>query len=383
MIGDGLLNWKRGVNSIFEPHRSTIRQMVWQVGEQIHRTEWIQRLLCQDHNRPQFEQHRSKYFESRFKRTLGPIFPTPSPVVENPVLTADAVTDYGRVDSVADPFLLVTDDRWHMFFEVHNHEAVPSAVIGHALSHDAGVTWSYNGVVLKTDDHLSFPFVFRHDNWYYMLPDAWSKSEVPAPISLYRTRNLPDGWSKCATLVRPTTPIHDCIVFQWRDRWWALTGNGQDLYCYHSPNLVTNSWDQHPENPVASGRPEASRPAGRPHIQDDGIVVYLQDCNGRYGRNVRAYRINTLTRQSYQDVELQYSPVLEADPCPVGWNSGKMHHIDTWPLEDGWRCVVDGNVGFGRSVVGDNHWSIGIYDQRVPTSPNSYDPSLITERHDI
>lgn len=89
-----------------------------------------------------------------------PVTPRSPPGVENPVLTAEDVTDYGPVDFVADPFLYPDGDRWHMFFEVYTEARDPDAVIGHATSLNA-VEWEYDRVVLDTGSHLSFPYVFR------------------------------------------------------------------------------------------------------------------------------------------------------------------------------------------------------------------------------
>lgn len=334
----------------------------WTAGEVLHhRIPSLQDLERRGTNR------------SKEKRShpAGP--PTrPKPALLNPVLTAADVTDYGWVEGVADPFLVVDDGDWHLFFEVYNSTRDPTAVIGHAVSRTNGDTWEYDRVVLETDLHLSFPYVFEAAGERYMLPDTWSKSSDPAPIRLYRCEQFPGVWQEVATLVDPQIHIHDCVVFERRGRWWALAGDGSDLYAYHSNSLEAEGWTPHRSNPVVEGRPTAARPAGRPYVADDKLVVYLQDCNEMYGKNVRAYNVTELSVDSYLDKELDYSPIVEAKGGKLGWNSGKMHHIDYHAVDGRWRCVVDGNIDAGRMIFG-NNWSIGVYDCLPVTESSSHE----------
>jgi len=278
----------------------------------------------------------------------------------NPVLTAADVTDFGRTDCVADPFLFVTEaGDWHMFFEVYTHNREPTAAIGHAESAD-GYDWSYDRIVLETEEHLSYPYVFRADGEYYMVPDRWAKEHGPAGVTLYRAESFPHEWTAVAELVQPETPLHDFSPFRWDGRWWALLGDGVDLYAYYSDELESDDWTPHDDNPVAQDRPRAARPGGRPLVFDDRVLAFYQDCQRRYGESVRAYEITELTPSSYVDEERAGSPAL-APPGGLGWNSGAMHTLDPWWDGEGWHCVVDGNLGLGYQLLGEHHWAIGIY----------------------
>jgi len=75
---------------------------------------------------------------------------------QNPVLTCkDVSDDNGKL--VADPFMVRTEGRWHMFFEVG---ADGQGQIGWATSDDA-IRWVYGRIVLKEPFHLSYPYVFE------------------------------------------------------------------------------------------------------------------------------------------------------------------------------------------------------------------------------
>ncbi|MDS0277670.1 hypothetical protein NDI85_07685 [Halomicroarcula sp. S1AR25-4] len=278
----------------------------------------------------------------------------------NPVLTGADVTDFGRTDCVADPFLFVTETgEWHMFFEVYTHNREPSAAIAHAESAD-GYEWTYDRVVLETDEHLSYPYVFRWDGDHYMIPDRWAKEHGPAGVTLYRADSFPHEWSPVADLVQPATPLHDFSVFRWEGRWWGLLGDGVDLYAYYSDALEAPDWTPHDRNPVVEGRARAARPGGRPLVFEDRVLAFYQDCADRYGEAVRLYEITDLTPTSYDDEERDDSPAVEGTGR-LGWNSGAMHQVDPWFDGEGWHCAVDGNLGLGYQVLGEHHWAIGIY----------------------
>ncbi len=348
-----------------------VRRLSWQVGKTLHHT--VPRLVddspsSRGSSRPCFTGETIPTYPYR-DTPFEPLALRPSPDAVNPVLTAADVTDYGRAEAVADPFVFATaSGEWHMFFEVYNQDADPTAVIGHATSPDGGRSWAYDRVVLRTDLHLSFPYVFQWKGSHYLVPDSWDKSGDASAVRLYEARDFPYGWTEVAAILSPDRPMSDAVVFRWRDRWWALAGDERNLYAFHSPTLRTDDWEPHDENPVVRNRPRAARPGGRPIVRDDRILLFLQECTDAYGERLRAFAITELSPERYDDAELDSSPTLEASDSPVGWNSGKMHHIDPWFDGTTWRCAVDGNLGFGSGVFGQN-WSIGMYES-VASAPN-------------
>ncbi|WP_246988375.1 glucosamine inositolphosphorylceramide transferase family protein [Halorientalis marina] len=278
----------------------------------------------------------------------------------NPVLTSDDVTDFGDVDFVADPFLLPLKDEIHLFFEVMNRDKKPNSAIGHATS-DNGHEWAYDQIVLETGRHVSFPFIFENEGDYYMLPEQSDpKSDI---IELYKANSFPTEWKRCSTLLEPEFDVQDAILFQWDEYWWLLIGSGHydEIHLYYSNFLERNEWHAHKNNPVVTDRQSGAKPAGRPIITEERIILFLQDCVREYGDKVRVYTVDQLNPTEYSDTESPFSPVIEGTGG-VGWNSGRMHHIDPhWIGGEKWICAVDGDIGFPRGYVTGDHWSIGIY----------------------
>ncbi|WP_449272118.1 glucosamine inositolphosphorylceramide transferase family protein [Halorubrum lipolyticum] len=210
-------------------------------------------------------------------------------------------------------------------------------------------------------------------------------------VRLYEATDFPEEWEPRATLVSADHRTDDTVLFRWGNRWWLLVGDGDvaGFRAYHSDSLVADDWEPHRENPVVTDRPAAFRPGGRPIVGSDGVVVFFQDCERRYGEAVRAFEVTELDPEHYADAELRESPILEGTGARIGWNSGRMHHVDPWcvdgresPILEGtgarigwnsgrmhhvdpwcvdgrWLCAVDGNVSHPGLFTND-HWSIGV-----------------------
>src|SRR5689334_20071866 len=100
---------------------------------------------------------------------------TLNPLVPTPVLTNDHITDI-PAEFVADPFMLPHAGTWYMFMEVMNAET-RKGEIGLAISPD-GAAWTYRCRILHEPFHLSYPYVFKFENEFFMLPETLGAGAV-------------------------------------------------------------------------------------------------------------------------------------------------------------------------------------------------------------
>src|SRR5262249_555399 len=261
----------------------------------------------------------------------------PAAEVDNPVLTPEDVTDVPAA-AVADPFMVHTDGRWHMFFEVLDRSSGRGA-IGLALSED-GRTWSYQHIVLAEPFHLSYPYVFEWMNEFYMVPERHQAGS----IGLYRAVDFPTRWS-CVGSLRDGPYFVDNSLFQYGDMWWLFTETNpevkRDTLCLFYADELSGPWQEHPLSPLIRGDARRARPGGRVLVVDGVIIRFAQNCKTRYGTEVRAFAITELTPTTYQEREVEQNPVLR--PSGMGWNACGMHHVDPHRLSDGhWLACVDG-----------------------------------------
>ena len=256
------------------------------------------------------------------------------PANAGPVLTKDSVTDV-PAEFVADPFMLRHDGAWHMFFEVMNAET-NRGEIGLATSDD-GLDWTYQQIVLKEPFHLSYPYVFKFQNEYLMIPETLSANAV----GLYAAQDFPCRWWRIADLL--DGQFADPTIFHYKDRWWMFacsTPYQHDTLRLYFASALTGPWTEHPQSPIINGDKRRARPAGRILEFDNKLFRFAQDCVPQYGSCVRTFEILKLTPTTYTEVEIGHGPVLNASGN--GWNAAGMHHIDAQQHDGQWLACVDG-----------------------------------------
>ncbi|HEY3040365.1 MAG TPA: hypothetical protein VGJ66_16630 [Pyrinomonadaceae bacterium] len=253
----------------------------------------------------------------------------------NPVLTRHDVSDVPAA-FVADPFMISSEGRWYMFFEVMN-SLTNKGEIGLATSDDC-VSWQYQQIVLSEGFHLSYPSVFEWDGVHYMIPETLRLGAV----SLYRAEDFPTRWSCVGPLIAGI--FADPSILRFDNRWWLFVPSNpyehDRLSLYYADNLA-GPWREHPASPIIEANNHNARPAGRVIATDGALIRFAQDCFPTYGMQVRAFEISQLTINRYAETEHKSSPLLT--PSGVGWNAHKMHHIDPHVLPGGgWIACVDG-----------------------------------------
>ena len=269
-------------------------------------------------------------------------------VVHNPVLTAAQVTDVPAT-FVADPFMIQAHQTWYMFFEVL-HAHWQRGVIGLATSRD-GWHWHYERIVLQESFHLSYPYVFKWQDDYYMIPETL---EAEA-IRVYRAVDFPTTWACVGDVL--AGQYADPSLFQADGKWWMLvcsTPYQHDTLCLYYADALLGPWRAHAQNPLIQGDAHSARPGGRVTVLGEGpegpaptqsrqrIIRYAQDDAPFYGKQVRAFEITELTTTRYAEREVPESPVLQ--PSGAGWNAKGMHHVDPHRLDDThWLASVDGH----------------------------------------
>ncbi len=260
----------------------------------------------------------------------------PLPGIRNPVLTAMHIHDVPAL-FVADPFLVRTDERWWLFFEVL-HATLRRGQIGVAMSRN-GLEWEYCRIVLDEPLHLSYPLVFRWNDSWYMTPETASQRQV----RLYRAVDFPFRWEHVATLLDGNDYLDPTPFFS-HDRWWMFVGTNikrnDTLRLYHATTPL-GPWREHPCSPIVRGDARIARPAGRVLHDNGRLIRFAQDCSQHYGRRVLAFEITELTPERY--AERPFSSAALLKPGRSGWNERGMHTLDLHSGDDGgWIAYVDG-----------------------------------------
>ncbi len=290
----------------------------------------------------------------------SPFALAPPADLHNPVLTAASVTDR-NAQFVADPFLVEDGGQWTLFFEVLNN-ANGRGEIGYATSPD-GRHWTYRQIVLRESFHLSYPYVFKWNGEYYMVPEAGASNS----IRLYKATNFPTGWTFVQTLVSGRT-YHDSSLAYFRGKWWMFTSPVNDTLRLFYADSLTGPWTEHPRSPLVTGDANVSRLGGRALVWQGKLYRYAQDDSPTYGNQVRAYEVTDITTSTY--AETQVSPAAIVQNHGKAWAKDGMHTVDPVETAPGtWLAAVDG-IG-DPTFIDKADWSLVSVDCADPGHPGS------------
>jgi hypothetical protein len=157
-------------------------------------------------------------------------------------------------------------------------------------------------VALERDYHLSYPFLFSHEDEIYLIPE----SRANRGVELYRADPFPGSWHLERILLRDVA-AGDSTLVEHDGRFWLFTSvavpddsTDDELHLYWADRL-DGEWTPHPLNPVVADA-QSARPAGRIFSLEGKLYRPSQDCTPRYGFAVVFNVIEVLTTTEYVEV---------------------------------------------------------------------------------
>ena len=261
----------------------------------------------------------------------------------NPLFRAEDVTDV-RAKFVADPFLLKEGETWNLFFEVYNNYT-KQGDLAVATSRNTWI-WNYQKVILDEPFHLSYPYVFKAEDEYYLIPESFEDSSV----RLYKADEFPTHWTFVKTLITGRDYVDNSIIY-YGGKWWLFSSvTSNDMLYLHYADSLTGPWKEHPQSPIVRQDVHKARPSGRLLIYENKLYRFTMDVNPPVGTHqVMAYEITEITPNSYSERLAQETPVIM--PSGSGWNGQAMHQLDPVQIDsNSWIASVD---GFGEYWVFD------------------------------
>ena len=203
----------------------------------------------------------------------------------------------------ADPFIVFKNNIYYVFFEEFIYEENKGHISFLTIDENGG--YSKPAKILEKTHHLSYPFVFSHDEKYYMMPESSANNT----IDVYECSEFPEKWSFYKTIMRDIVAT-DSTLFHKDGKWWLFTSVTKDqkreneLLLFYSDNPFSNEWSLHPKSPIVSDV-RGSRSAGKIFEEGGKTIRPAQDCSKRYGYGIIFYQIDTLNETDYQEKEIQ------------------------------------------------------------------------------
>lgn len=207
----------------------------------------------------------------------------------------------------ADPCLVEDKGEKYVFFEEYLDDKKRGRIVRakladlESLGSKAKLT-----VVLEKEYHLSYPFVFKEADTWYLVPESAENRS----LDLYRCTQFPDQWEFVKSLLTDIE-AYDATLHQYAGRWWIFvnirphrsSSPNELLYLFSADSLLADQWQAHPANPIINHADKA-RSAGALFEKDGVIYRPSQNCAGSYGRGLNLNAIIEWNEQTYKEISV-------------------------------------------------------------------------------
>ncbi|MBL4767568.1 MAG: hypothetical protein JKY94_07610 [Rhodobacteraceae bacterium] len=222
----------------------------------------------------------------------------------NPVDTVAISVDGNRF--LADPFLIENNGETFLFYEDFNYDTD----LGHiGVGKLDGTKFEMIGPAYIAPHHLSFPFVFRHGDDIFMLPETYQANR----LEIWRAVNFPTGWELYSTSMEGVSAV-DSVLSEINGEWWLFTNICRDSFNDHCAELhifrtdgpAMTKIEPHALNPVVIGS-DTARGGGRIFCQDGRWYRVSQDnSGGSYGYGLNIMEIEELDLLHYHESRIRH-----------------------------------------------------------------------------
>ncbi len=195
----------------------------------------------------------------------------------------------------ADPFFITNNNKKYVFFENAELNSERGEITYFEMSDPSKVF-----TALKTNYHLSFPFIFEFKSTIYLLPEQCESNKV----ILYKSLDFPESWKEHHVIL-DGFPGVDPVIYRNGDYWYLFVGNQNDkpndkVYIYVSKSL-DGVFEKHPSSPLI--KHGQARNAGAIIECNNKLFRVSQQFGGGYdyGKNVILNEILVLTPKEYAE----------------------------------------------------------------------------------
>ncbi|RGP41276.1 hypothetical protein BPTFM16_01572 [Altererythrobacter insulae] len=242
----------------------------------------------------------------------------------------------------ADPFLFERNGTKHVFFESWAARGGTGKI--HVGRLDGHEILDIEPIEFG-DIHLSYPYVFAHEDDVFMIPETHERRRV----EVWKCTQFPTKWELYSTALEGLSPA-DTSLLQHNDEWWLLTtlstsqilDHCMELHAFQVDGPELKSVKSHALNPVVLDTVQG-RNAGRPFVQSGKLIRPAQSSqHGLYGYDLRLMEITQLAINQYEERE-----VRRIEPDQAKATTG-CHHVDV----DGDVIILDARRSYGARLFG-------------------------------
>lgn len=195
----------------------------------------------------------------------------------------------------ADPFVISNDGKDYLFFEMFDRFK-SKGLIGYREIVDGKV--SKMRIAYEANCHLSFPFIFKKDNKFFMMPE----SSEGKTLDILETDSFPTGWRVYKNIVNDRRLV-DSSIFEKNGETYLFTQELKDGYTFTQIDLYKIENDilvPCSINPIVNSAFN-SRLAGRVFEYNGKMIRVSQDCSEDYGKQLNFNEISCFLWDNYNE----------------------------------------------------------------------------------
>ena len=206
----------------------------------------------------------------------------------------------------ADPYLYERDGETYCFFEDYDYQTHQGYLCVGRFDGDKLVEVKD---AIKTDYHLSYPFLFEEGGELFMLPETHQTQR----LEIWRCTDFPYQWELHATALEGVIAA-DTSLNLIDGQWWLFSNISSDitgeqnseLHVFQIDGPSLNTIIPHKLNPVVLDS-RTARNAGRIHCLDGRIFRPSQDnAFGLYGYGLNIMEIEELSLDQYREKRIRH-----------------------------------------------------------------------------
>ncbi len=264
-------------------------------------------------------------------------FTDSSKILPTVIVDPDNIITYKHIDSlipeaidyIADPFYIKEGDVYYLFVEQKGEGNANIAL----LTSTDGENYRYKGIVLDEDFHLSYPQIFKHEEEFYMLPEASGSNQ----LLLYKAENFPYDWRISDTLIKNIVLKDPSIMLSEELNLIVAVDNDLKQYMFTADSLKGN-WTEAKNYKQRWGN--ETRPGGRFFKVDNNWYLPLQNRSLGYGTGISLYKLEI----ENDKLEFKLAEKMYLGPQQeIEWFNRGMHQLDIQKYGDEYYMVYDGD----------------------------------------
>lgn len=240
-------------------------------------------------------------------------------------------TKYNYSCGYADPFLITKDDELYCFYENIIYDG--SGIIRGKKTKDLK-NWEELDIVLQEPFHLSYPYTFKYNGDYYMIPETGNENAV----YVYKALNFPYNWTRIDTLLQGYKFLDNSLIEK-DDSWYLFTTirtkDGKDHFACYESDCIFGEYLPCCENIKSDSL--YIRNGGNVFEYNGKYYRPAQYSKDYYGQYLGMLRIDSLSLDTYKESFIKDIQNKENDWCSKGG-----HHFNMVEYNNHTIVAMDG-----------------------------------------